>query len=213
MRFWSRALWTGVLGSTLAFSDQLLAGQDTDANTGGGLNVSVDLRHRVIIPQILYFRIGSDASGVVSKLRFNASPGGRTDGNNQSYGGGLPIPFGDGSVIDAEGGGSLAVQIESNIGDVTLSYDLSDPAGLSDGNGNHIPFDEIEVQSADATGLPAPVLTNAGAGGAAAVTIAGNLHGGRVIRRQTQWTYRYKNNEVVAAGTYSGRVRYTVSAP
>ena len=115
-------------------------------------------------------------------------------------------------MIDAEGGGSLAVQIESNIGDVTLSYDLSDPAGLSDGNGYHIPFDEMEAQSADATGLPAPVLTNAGAGGAA-VTIAGNLHGGRVIRRQTQWTYRYKNNEVVAAGTYSGRVRYTVSAP
>ena len=197
----------------LAFSSPLFAGQDSDTNTAGGLSASVDLRHRIIIPQILYFRIGNTASGVVSKLRFNASPGGIADGSNQSYGGGLPIPLGDGTVIDAEGGGSLAVQIESNIGDVTLSYDLSDPAGLSDGNGNHIPFDEIDVQSADATGLPAPILTNAGAGGAAAVSIAGNLHGGRVIRRQTQWTYRYKNNEVVTAGTYSGRVRYTVSTP
>lgn len=211
--FLARRRLTVVACGMLAFSNLVFAGQDSDTNTGGGLNVSVDLRHRVIVPQILYFRIGDTAAGVISKLRFNASPNGAGAGNNQSYGVGLPIPFGDGSLISADGGGSLAVQIEANIGDVILSYDLSDPDGLSDGNGNHIPFDEIQVLSADAAGLPAPVLSNAGAGGGVSVSIAGNLHGGRVIRRQTQWTYQYKNNEVVTAGTYSGRVRYTVSAP
>ena len=54
----------------------LSAGQARDNSTAGGLNVSVDLRHRVVIPQILYLRIGSDGFGEVDKLNFDVAPGG-----------------------------------------------------------------------------------------------------------------------------------------
>ncbi len=211
-----RKRYTSVLvASALTFTplEQLSAGQSTDNNLAGGLNVAVDLRHRIVIPQIIYFRIGSDTPGVIDKLNFNVNAGAPGPGNNQNYAGPVPPAIGNGSSIVADGGGALQVRIYANVGSVNLSYDLSDPQGLSDGAGNYIPFDEIDVQSADPGGLPAPVLANAGAGGAISVPISGNLMGGRVVRRQTTWTFSYDNNQVVSAGTYDGRVRYTVSAP
>ena len=51
------------------------AGQDSDNSLAGGLSVSQDLRHRVVIPQIIYFRIGSDTFGDVDKVRFDVNPG------------------------------------------------------------------------------------------------------------------------------------------
>lgn len=193
--------------------EQPWAGQRSDNNTAGGISAAVDLRHRVVIPQIIYFRIGSDTPNVIEKLNFNVNAGAAGTGNNQSYSGVTPPPVGDGSSISADGGGVLRVSIYANVGSVNLSYDLSDPLGLSDGAGNHIPFDEIEVQSADPSGLPAPPLANAGAGGAISTPITGNLMGGRVTRRDSTWTFSYANNQIVSAGTYNGRVRYTVSAP
>ena len=190
----------------------LSAGQARDNSTAGGLNVSVDLRHRVVIPQILYLRIGSDGFGDVDKLNFDVAPGGAGVGNNQTYSGSLSVPIGDGTPISATNG-SLPVQIMGNVGSLTLSYDLSDPLGLSDGAGNYVPFDEINVVSADPGSIPAPALSNAGTGGAVSVSITGNLFGGRVVQRSTTWTYTYRNNQVLRAGTYTGSVRYTLSAP
>lgn len=186
-----------------------LAGQSKDNNTSGGLSVSVDLRHRVEIPQILYFRIGSGTFGSVDKVVFDVGAAGT--GNNQTYSG-APVP-GSGTPIAATSNGSLYVQIMANVGSLTLNYDLSDPLGLSDGGGTYIPFDEISVVSADPGGLPAPALSNAGAGGGISVPISGNSHGGRVVRRDTTWTYTYLNQQSPAAGTYDGRVTYTLSAP
>jgi len=188
------------------------AGQDSDNNTGGGLNASVDLNHRVVIPQIIYFRLGAESPGDVDKLRFNVSPGGVGDGNNQSYGT-SSVPIGDGTPVSAGTGGTIPIRIASNVGTLTLSYDLSDPLGLRSPAGNYIPFDEITIVSADPAGLPAPQLANAGAGGAISVPITGNLFNGRVVRRSSTWTFSYDNSQIVEAGEYSGRVRYTVSAP
>ena len=188
------------------------AGQDRDNNTAGGLNVSVDLRHRVIIPQILYFRLGSDTMGDVDLVEFNFTPGGAGIGDNQTYSGATSVPIGDGTPI-ASSTGTLPVQIMANVGSVTLSYDLSDPLGLADGNGNFIAFDEIAVSSADPGAIPAPTLSNAGAGGAISVAVTGNLYGGRVIEQSTTWTFTYLNNQIPSAGNYTGQIRYTVAAP
>lgn len=201
------------LSVLLAPMEQTSAGQQSDNNTAGGISVAVDLRHRVVIPQIIYFRLGSATPGVIDKLNFNVNAGATGSGNNQSYAGTVPPPVGNGTSIAADSGGVLLVSIYANVGSVNLSYDLSDPLGLTDGAGNYIPFDEIDVQSADPAGLPAPLLANAGAGGAIATAISGNLMGGRVTRRDTTWTFSYANNQVMSAGTYNGRVRYTVSAP
>mgnify|MGYP001820911504 CR=1 FL=1 len=188
------------------------AGQDRDNNTAGGLNVSVDLAHRVVIPQILYFRLGSDTFGDIDLVEFNITPGGAGIGDNQTYSGATSVPIGDGTPITSANG-TLTVEIMANVGTVTLSYDLSDPLGLSDGAGNYIAFDEIDVSSADAGAIPAPVLANAGAGGAISVPITGNLYGGLVIQQSTTWTVTYLNTQIPSGGTYSGRVTYTLSAP
>ncbi len=189
------------------------AGQDSDNNTNGGLNVDVDLNHRVVIPQIIYFRLGAEAPGDIDKVTFNVSPGGVGDGNNQTYSGSSSIPIGDGTPVSAGAAGTLPILIGSNVGTVNLSYDLSDPLGLQSASGNHIPFDEITVVSADPSEIPAPPLANAGSGGAISVPITGNFFNGRVVRRRTTWTYTYDNNQIVEAGVYTGTVRYTVSAP
>lgn len=189
-------------------------GQDSDNNVAGGLQASVDLRHRIVIPQIIYFRLGEGTPGKIDKLRFKVAPGGVGSGNNQTYSGSGAVPIGDGTPISAAGGnGTLYVQVSANVGTVKLTYDLSDPLGLTDGAGGYIPFDEITVTSADPGGLPTPTLANAGAGGAIGVAITGNQFGGRVINRRTKWTYTYDNNTVPRAGTYKGRVRYTISSP
>ena len=190
----------------------LYAGQDRDNNPSGGLEVSIDLRHRVVIPQILYFRLGSDTMGNIDTVTFNVAPGAPGAGNNQSYGGPATVPLGDGTPITSPTG-TLPVQIMANVGTVNLSYDLSDPLGLTNGNGDYIPFDEISVTSADPGAIPAPALSNSGAGGAISIPVNGNLYAGRVIQQSTNWTFTYLNNQVYGAGNYSGRVRDTVSAP
>jgi len=189
------------------------AGQDSDNSTAGGLSASVDLEHRIVIPQIIYFRLGEQAPGDVDKITFNVAPGGVAAGNNQTYSGSGSVPFGDGTPVSAGAPGTLPVLIGSNVGTVNLSYDLSDPLGLQSASGNYIPFDEITVVSADPSEIPAPPLANAGSGGAISVPITGNFFNGRVVKRRTTWTYTYDNNQIVEAGTYSGTVRYTVSAP
>lgn len=197
----------------LLASGSLLAGQRSDNNTAGGLNVSVDLRHRVVVPQILYFRVGEDGFGDVDEIRFDVNPAGVGAGNNQTHNGPNVAPIGDGNSIQASNNGVLPVMIMANVGSLTLSYDLSDPQGLGDGAGNFIPFDEILVTSADPGGLPSPVLANGGAGGANVANINGNLFGGRVTQRRSTWTYTYANRTLPRAGKYEGRVRYTLSAP
>ncbi len=96
------------------------AGQDSDNNTAGGLNASQDLRHRVVIPQIIYFRIGSATFSDVDKVEFQVNPGAGI-GNDQSYAGAVPPALGNGTPIAATGGGALQVEIQSNVGTVNLS--------------------------------------------------------------------------------------------
>lgn len=187
-----------------------IAEQDRDNNASNGLQVSVALRHRIVIPQIIYFRIGSQ-SAAVAEVGFRLDTPALPIGSNESYAGG-GTALGTGAVIDAASNGQLEVSVISNVSSLTLSYDLSDSQGLSDGLGNYIPFDEIDVQTSD-TGLPPPVLSNAGAAGANSVTITGNLHAGRVIQRQAIWQFRYRNTLIPTAGTYEGRVAYTLSSP
>lgn len=197
----------------LLVATSLEAGQARDNSTAGGLNVAVDLRHRVVVPQILYFRVGSSAIGSIDEVSFDVNPAGVGVGNQQSYSGSAVAPIGDGTPMAATANGVLPVSIMANVGTLTLSYDVSDTLGLSDGLGSYIPFDEILVVSDDPAGLPSPVLANAGGGGANSVSIVGNLFSGRVTERDSNWTFSYANSQVPKAGKYRGSVRYTLAAP
>lgn len=202
-----------LVSAALVNSQTVFAGQARDNNTAGGLQARVSLKHRVIIPEIIYFRVGSAGFGDVDKVKFDVTPGGLGSGNNQSYSG-TGVPIGDGTVLNATSNGVLTVYLYANVGTINISYAVSNPLGLSDGSGNYIPYSEIDVQSSS-PGLPTPNLDNAGGppGSANSVNVAGNLYGGLVTQRRATWTYKYLNNNVPPAGTYNGKVRYTAAAP
>lgn len=186
-----------------------IAGQVRDTTPANGLNINIALRHRIIIPEIIYLRVGSPTE--ISKVKFELQTG-FTSG---SYQGAYQSPFGSGNEISATENGELEVDVRGNVGDIILSYELSSTSGLSNGNGQFIPFDEIKTTSSD-TNLPAPVLKNAGSISSAnpeTVTITGHLFGNKVVKRQATWTYSYLNTVTPLAGTYEGRVTYTASAP
>jgi hypothetical protein len=108
----------------------------------------VQLRHRVIIPQIIYLRVGSATPGTVDKVTIDIadSPSftGGTIGNNQSYTG-SGIPLGNSVSILATDNGTLSVDLRSNVGSVTLGYELDNLSGLSDGAGRFIPYDQAQA--------------------------------------------------------------------
>ena len=196
---------------SLSNSSQLQAATSTDNNPAGGLNVQVDLVHRVVIPKILYFRLGS--GNAVDRVVFDleASPVFTTGTNSHPS---TNIPLGDSNPIQATSNGVLDVDIRSNVGTVNISYTVDSATGLTDGAGNNIPYSQIETQATNAN-LQAPALTNAGAtpGSANSVDVFGNLHGGRVVDLQGTWVYVYLNELTPVAGQYDGGVTYTASAP
>lgn len=95
-------------------------------------------------------------------------------------------------------------------GSPTATLQASVPASLVNAGGNTIPFSQIRWTSAgngDTGAQPFPAGTFINGGTQTIGTIARN-----------QWaeschTFSYLNTATVAAGTYTGRVTYTLSAP
>lgn len=203
----SRYFLSGII---LLLAVPVLAQTVKDSNLAGGLNLTLQVRHRVVIPKILYFRIGDETT--ISKVTFdlanspsfNAASG---TGNNQTHNG--VNPLGNGNIIAATSNGTLVIDLRGNSGDVTLSYTIDNPNGLADGAGHFIPFSEISTSS-DNAGLLPPVLSNAATN---TQVISANLYSGKVVNKQVNWTYTYQNTLIPQAGTYNGRVTYIASAP
>jgi len=182
------------------------AAQDRDRNPAP-YDVAVDLNYEINIPKILRFQVGSPGA-IIDEVQIDLSQTAYPDASDQPYTPGTPTP-GDGTPIAATNNGSLTVRVQANTGTVMISAGVSSPAGLGNGAGQFIPFDQI-LTSSDNGGLPAPVLTNSGA---AAVPVTGNLFSGLVTNQTADWTYSYKNTVTPAAGTFTGQVTYTANIP
>jgi len=92
-------------------------------------------------------------------------------------------------------------------GNATLT--VSSPASLTSASGDTIPFTEISW-TVSAPGSSAPNVIPAGSfnGGVQTLaTVPGNTY------YENCHTFSYGNNAMRAAGTYDGRVTYTLSAP
>ncbi|HVN46731.1 MAG TPA: hypothetical protein VMT66_15990 [Steroidobacteraceae bacterium] len=91
----------------------------------------------------------------------------------------------------------------------TATVTATVPAALTDGAGDTLPFSQISWTSGgngDAGAEPFP----AGSFNGTSLTV------GTIAQNQwaeSCWTFSYKNTVVPAAGTYTGRVLYTISAP
>jgi hypothetical protein len=166
----------------------------------------------IVIPKILYLRVGSGsayASGTLASANtidlITFSPAAGTVGN------GTPVAGTGGDLT----GGVETAAIVSNSGNVTLNATAG--GALGDGNGDTIPFTQITTAATTLTSgtpLPAPVLTNGTSSNVVLTAPATKL-----IVQDAKWTYSYANAANVPAGTYGGvntnnsRVTYTATMP
>ena len=167
-----------------------------DSSAPWAAAVSQDFR--IDIPGFIYFRVGTDISGHVNQIIFTAT--------TANVGNSVPIA---GTGGDATSSG-VNVVLRANLGQITIT-ETNTSAGNGLGTGvaadGFIPFTQITTTSSDGA-LPAPSLSNAGGN-----TSTPLLNSAKTTNRAAVWTYGYANTTVPSAGTYTGRVMYTATAP
>jgi len=96
-----------------------------------------------------------------------------------------------------------------NSGAANATLTVQSPANLINGTGDTIPFTEISwTVSAPGSGVPNVIPAGAFNGGTQTLaTIPGNTY------IENCHTFSYANSAVRAAGTYNGRVTYTLASP
>lgn len=96
-----------------------------------------------------------------------------------------------------------------NSGSTNATLSVSSPANLTSASGDTIPFSKIGwTVSAPGSGAPNVIPAGTFSGGVQTLaTVPGNTY------FENCHTFSYGNNAVRAAGTYDGRVTYTLSAP
>ena len=203
-----------ILSSLLATTAQAESTFVPAAITGSTATARLDFT--IVIPQVLFLRVGTSSSNVA------------TDGTINGIVYTVPAAnLGDSSVINGVGGdltaGAVTVRVYGNGGNISLNSGTTGP--LNSGTvGENIAWSEISVASA-ALGTTTPGFTNAaithpafntGAGGGAG-TVTTLTATGKIVRVEGKWTYTYLNTTVPAAGTYggtvakNGRVTYTAT--
>ena len=192
----------------LAFAESTV--QTGAATASPGATAHVDFS--IVIPKILYLRVGSGSAYTTGAATFLAtvdlitfSPAAGTVGN------GVAVAGTGGDLT----GGVETAAIVSNSGNVTLNATAT--GALSDGSGDTIPFTQITTATSaltSATQLAAPTLTNA-----TSSNVVLTAPTSKVIVQDAKWTYSFANATNVPAGTYggvnvnNGRVTYTATMP
>jgi hypothetical protein len=170
---------------------------------------------QINIPQTLYLRVGSGSVypgtlatvNTTDLLQFSPAVG--------SVGNGTAVA---GTGGDLTGGVETAAVLSNGANTVSLSATEA-AAGLSDGNGDFIPFTQITTTAAANTAgytLLQPPLLNA-AGGSTSITLTPNAS--KVVQADAKWTFSYANSVTPPGGTYGGvgvnnsLVTYTATMP
>ena len=176
----------------------------------GTLNATASVDFSIVIPKILYLRVGTGSAYTTGVYANNAAV-------DQIVFSPTAAQLGSGTAIAGTGGdltgGIETAAIVSNFGNVTLTATAS--GALTDAATDTIAFTQITTTPStltSATALPAPTLAN---GTSNTVTITAPAS--KVIVQDAKWTYAYANSAVVPSGTYGGintnnsRVVYTAS--
>lgn len=176
--------------------------------TGTPLTASANLDFTITIPKFVYVRIGTGTNAAnnttVDNIVFNVPA----------------ANIGDGSPVSGTGGdltgGQVTARVLGNNGTIAFSSTTLGP--LNNGAGDTISWSQMNVAVASnttATALVHPTLADG-------VTTSINLtptSGTKVTNLDARWTFTYRNQNVVPAGTYggvnaqNGRVTYAVSMP
>ena len=176
--------------------------------TGTPLTASAKLDFTITIPKFVYVRIGT-----------GTNVANNTTVDNLVY----TVPaanVGDSSAITGTGGdltgGKVTARVIGNNG--TIAFSSTTLGAMENAAGDSISWSQMDVAVAtntSATALSHPTLVD---GSTTSINLTPNI-GSKVTALDAQWTFTYKNENVVPAGTYggvntqNGRVTYAVSMP
>ena len=197
-----------VLAGISALPSAAQANSQFVTGTTTPLTASANLDFTITVPKFVYVRISTGTS-----MANNATV------DNLVY----TVPaanVGDSTSIAGVGGdltgGQVTARVTGNNG--TIAFSSTTLGAMSNGTGDSISYSQMSVAVAtntSATALPAPTLVD---GGTTSVNLT-PTSGTKVTNLDAKWTFAYKNNNIVAAGTYggintqNGRVTYGVSMP
>jgi hypothetical protein len=193
----------------------LIAQAESNVATGTGtLTATAHVDFSVVIPKVLYLRVGTGSTytgttpsltslATIDTITFSPAAG----------------SVGNGTAVAGTGGdlnnGVETAAIVSNSGSVTLT--ATSNGALSDGAGDSIAYTQITTTASaltSATALPAPVLSNTTSNSVVLTAPASKL-----ITEDAKWTFSYANTVSVPAGTYgataanNGQITYTATMP
>lgn len=192
-----------LLATAILIAAPMAANAESNTVTVG--NATARLDFQVIIPRVLMLQVGAAGAGI-DQINFDMTA--------------TPAIVGDASLVNGTGGnltgGVVDAKVLGNNGTVTLVATATGP--LKTTAGDTISYSEITTTAttgtvATPTILAAPVLTDAASAAVTLTPVAG------VVKQNAKWTFKYKNTNVVPAGTYggtvanNGRVTYTASMP
>lgn len=176
--------------------------------TASPLTASARLDFTITIPKFVYLRVGTGT----------AMANGTTI-DNLVY----TVPaanIGDSSAISGTGGdltgGQVTARVMGNNG--TIAFSSTTLGAMNNGAGDTISWTQMNVAVATnttGTSLSHPTLVD---GSSTSINLP-TTSGSKVTNLDAKWTFTYKNENVVAAGTYggvntqNGRVTYAVSMP
>jgi hypothetical protein len=202
--------------TSLAIAPLLSQAESSYVTGAGATTASAKLDFQVVIPKVLYLRVGSGtdnaSNAAVDLLTFTVPAA--------NVGNGIAVA-GTGGDLTA---GAVTVRAYGNGGNpITLNSTTAGP--LLSGT-DSIPWSEISVTPA-ALGATTLGFTNAaithpafntGASGGSGTATTLSAGTSKVTRVEGKWTFAYANTGFVPAGTYgapaaSGRVTYTISQP
>lgn len=186
----------------LALATPLLASAESDITIGTG-NAVARLDFRIIIPQVLYFAVGTGNGTLVDNSTVD-------DVTFDYTGNAADVGLGPLSPASTITGATVTVRALGNNGVITVTS--TNAGALQNATGDTIPWSQITAVS-DVLGFPTPAPSGA------AVPLA-ITSGTKITNSTASWTYSYTNSNVVAPGTYgstdgtqNGRVTYTASMP
>jgi hypothetical protein len=169
--------------ATLVAAPTLVSADSDFAIGGAGTNASANLDFQIVIPEFVFFRVGT--AGSVDRVDFDLVTAATQPGTG-------PVNATGGVGDGADG--DLDVEIITNATGLTIGATGGD---LSSGS-NLIPF--TDITAADGGDIPVPAF---GTVGVAVPGVPGTLN--------DTWSYTYNNDTVYPPGTYAGTVTYTVT--
>lgn len=204
-----KLILAAVLTSTASFlSTAAHAESRFVTGTASPLTASANLDFTVTIPKFVYVRIGTGTNAANN-----------TNVDNIVF----TVPaanVGDGTAVAGTGGdltgGQVTARVLGNNGTIAFSSTTLGP--LNNGAGDTISWSQMNVAvtaNTTATALVHPTLVD---GATTSVNLT-PTSGTKVTNLDARWTFSYRNQNVVAAGTYggvntqNGRVTYAVSMP